>query len=433
MPKNWLGRALSVSAVVYGSAAVLAILSQVIMARIMGAMDYGVYYYALSWIVILALFVRIGFDYVILRFLPVFIHRDEWSLARGLLSFSSRIILINGFILGSLMIGLVILLGDRIESTASQTFIISAPCLFIFGAIYLRQAVLRSLRHVVRSLVPDGIIAPVLLIILSVTIWGAGYDLTAPVAMGLTVIAFAVSLVIGAYWQAVTVPEEVNVAKPNFDRKVWTGIAFSMLIINGMNIILVNIDVIILGLFRAPDEVGIYGISAKTATIAAFPLTIANAVFSPLIAKYFFSNEKQKLQQTIVLGMRLVSLVSIIMLLLGISMSSWVLSFFGDEFTRGESSLRLLVIAQCINALCGPVGLLLALCGYEKDVARVMMVAVFASVTLNFILAPVWGMEGAALATAACIVLWNVTLYLKVRSKLALDASGWIPVRRVGA
>jgi O-antigen/teichoic acid export membrane protein len=84
----------------------------------------------------------------------------------------------------------------------------------------------------------------------------------------------------------------------------------------------------------------------------------------------------------------------------------------------------ILVAAQLVNAMSGPVALLLAQCGHEKLVAKVMLIAVAIAALLDFGLIPTWGNLGAAIATSVSIAFWNVSMLVLARRRLGIDASG---------
>ena len=70
----------------------------------------------------------------------------------------------------------------------------------------------------------------------------------------------------------------------------------------------------------------------------------------------------------------------------------------------------------------GPVGHLMSLTGHGRDSARVYGMAAIVNIVLNLLLIPPLGMEGAAVATATSVVLWNVWLFLLVRRKVGVHS-----------
>ena len=75
-----------------------------------------------------------------------------------------------------------------------------------------------------------------------------------------------------------------------------------------------------------------------------------------------------------------------------------------------------MVIANFFSVLMGQVGQVMALTGHEKITAVAVFFSVIINIILNLILVPDYGMNGAAIATALSIVIWNgILAYWTVR------------------
>jgi len=98
-------------------------------------------------------------------------------------------------------------------------------------------------------------------------------------------------------------------------------------------------------------------------------------------------------------------------------------SVFGEAFGRGAIALAILSGAQVINAATGSVNDLLNMTGHERDTMMGMIVGVVANVVLNFLLIPMWDITGAALATGASLILWNIVLVIQVQRRIGLAAT----------
>jgi len=66
---------------------------------------------------------------------------------------------------------------------------------------------------------------------------------------------------------------------------------------------------------------------------------------------------------------------------------------------------------KLINAACGSVGFLLNMTGHETETAKVIGTAAVFNVVMNLLLAPRFGLQGAAVATAVTFLLWNALLW----------------------
>jgi O-antigen/teichoic acid export membrane protein len=112
-----------------------------------------------------------------------------------------------------------------------------------------------------------------------------------------------------------------------------------------------------------------------------------------------------------------------------------ILAFlFGAEYGGSYLPLIVLALGQLLAALAGPVGLLLAMAGFEKDTARVMGLAAFVNVVLNLALIPRFGPAGAAAASVVTLAVSNIILWRQVHRRLGIESTalgllsrGWAP------
>ena len=96
---------------------------------------------------------------------------------------------------------------------------------------------------------------------------------------------------------------------------------------------------------------------------------------------------------------------------------SFVLDFFGEEFTAGVAPLIVLAISQIINAICGPVMYLLNMTGKEKQARNIIIVASIINVALNLYFIPIYGLMGAAIATGVSTVVWNIMAVFQIKKE----------------
>jgi O-antigen/teichoic acid export membrane protein len=179
-------------------------------------------------------------------------------------------------------------------------------------------------------------------------------------------------------------------------------------------------DTLMLGYFLEPETVGSYRVAFKIGTLITFAQFAVNAALGPRIAALWAKGERAELQAEIYRVARLNALVSVpafggIMLL-----APWLLSFFSPELAPYAGVLRVLALGQVVNALCGPVMYLLNMTGNEQSAQKTMTVAALANAAANLALIPLMGVAGAAWATSATMVLWNVWALIAVYRKTGI-------------
>jgi O-antigen/teichoic acid export membrane protein len=110
----------------------------------------------------------------------------------------------------------------------------------------------------------------------------------------------------------------------------------------------------------------------------------------------------------------------------------WFLLIFGPDFTRGKLALVILSLGHMTAIAMGPVALLLIMTGHERDAAKSVGICALLNVALNASYIPIWGIEGAAFATATSNVLSSLLMLRFVYKKLGIQPTvlGKISLRK---
>ena len=91
--------------------------------------------------------------------------------------------------------------------------------------------------------------------------------------------------------------------------------------------------------------------------------------------------------------------------------------WFGLDFIEGKTALYVLLFGQLINVLCGPVGYILMMTNKQKILRNIIVVSALLNISLNILLIPEYGILGAAFATTASLILWNISSLIYVYKK----------------
>jgi O-antigen/teichoic acid export membrane protein len=83
-----------------------------------------------------------------------------------------------------------------------------------------------------------------------------------------------------------------------------------------------------------------------------------------------------------------------------------LLAMFGPEFSGAKLPLLILIACQLARALFGPSVPLLTVIGAQKENAALAIAALAVLAASNLVLAPVYGVLGAAIAVAITILFW---------------------------
>lgn len=166
-------------------------------------------------------------------------------------------------------------------------------------------------------------------------------------------------------------------------------------------------DTIVLTIYRPDEEIAIYNTALKFSTLAKLNLMAINSISAPKFAELFSRKDFTTLQKVTKQSAKLgfwTSLPATIFLLI---FPSFVLGIYGDDFKAGVLSLVILIVAQLLAVIAGPVGHFLQMTNNQKIYQNIILGTTLLSVVLNFSLIPIWGIEGAAVSAFFTIIIQN--------------------------
>jgi len=137
-----------------------------------------------------------------------------------------------------------------------------------------------------------------------------------------------------------------------------------------------------------------------------------NTVIAPTLAQLYALGDKAKLRKVILTASAVATAFALPLVLLFIFKGEWFLSLaFGEAFAESATALAIITGGQTINAMTGPVGLLLIMSGYEGKATLSRGIGGAVNLVLNVALIQLWGINGAAVAFALSIAT-TMLLYL---------------------
>ena len=400
--------------------------SQLFLARLLGATEYGVYVYVVTWCTLIAMLAKLGFDNCTLRYLPEYMAARSFDRLRGFMIRRSQ--MAGGLsLIGAVAVGLYATAnGSTLGPNLKISFLIGALSIPVSTFLWLQVATLRASLRSVASQLPLSIARPALVALgaLGLLFFDPEF-LVGPVAVGIFLVAS--SLVLLGAWAAARGTLRVTLAnvRPIYETASWCKISTSLMVPSMMLYAMNEMDILMVGALLDTRSAGIYAASARLATLVVFALNAVNVVIAPMISNLYHSGRLDELRTLISDAGRIIFFLSVPVAILLFVLSDQFLSFFGAGFDKGQLSLKILVVGQLFNALSGSVGFLLTMTGHHREAAWVIGLGVLLGFALNFLLIPRFGLEGAAIATVISMVFWNGMLVWLVRRRLNVNMFGF--------
>lgn len=392
------------------------LITAIILARNLGPEQYGYYSFVLAIVSILAIPAMFGLPNLLVRETAKAQSRKDWGLMKGLWSWANQLTL--KLLFAILIIFFVFILVKFKLNPLFECSIYFWASLFIpltaFAA--LRAASLRGLRKVIQGQLPEQVVKPILfLIFLIFSIFLVDSELNASITMMLNIVSTGISFIFGAWLLAKSKPTELYSVEKKYEVNLWFGSVMPLALIAGLDILVVETAIIVLGIFRTASEVGIYKIAVQGAMLVIVGVTAMNTIIAPHISKF---SAEQKIMDICKLAKRSAKFSSLIALL-GFTFfllfgDRLIVLIFGQEYQEAYIPLLWLSAGQLVHAVIGPGGIILTMSGYEKETLFTLLLAAICNVVLNLILIPIYGINGAAIATFFSILFRKIVVWYMV-------------------
>jgi len=232
-------------------------------------------------------------------------------------------------------------------------------------------------------------------------------NVTALHALWTNIAATTTAFLFGAAVLYHSLPNEVKVAQPHPTNPAWIRSAVPLMLLAALQILNAKLDILMLGSMVGTKETGIYSVANRGASLITYVLVAVNAALGPAIASLNVSQDRQRLQHMITKSSRIVLLISLPACVGLVVFGGFFLRIFGQDFASGRVSLSILCLGQLFSAAMGSVTLLLIMTGHERDAVMTLGVSTILNAALNLLLIPRWGIEGAAIASTASVVMRN--------------------------
>lgn len=390
----------------------LAFLASLVYARTLGPDGYGQYAYVIAWVTLLTIPASLG--------LPQYLIREGSKTPVSLCSlrrWADQRVLVSGFLAAMLLCG---------ASFAPQTgearwlFLISAPIPLLASLSAVRQSLIQAHGWIARSQWPKLILAPSA-VLLGITVLWELQDTIQPWQVMAMAAAAACLPVIANSFQLRRAAVE-----PDRERPVYPSLrsATPFIWVAGVYFLLSRTDLIMLGLFRSPEVVGVYAVASRAAEMLTVISTAITVTLAPLFAKLHSQRDTAELQRTLSTMTRRTLVATTPLALIMFFFAPQLLGlFYGEAYMDGSAILRILACSQLLTVTSGPLGSLLNMSGHERPHLTVIGVALMANILLNLALIPPFGSFGAAAATCASVATARLGLLALVRLKLGIRPS----------
>lgn len=369
-------------------------------ARLLGAAEYGIFSYALSLAAFATTFADIGISALLTR---------ETSKKPEMRQqyFNAMLVAKSSLIFGVAL--LVYYVTPFITNVGGVTVLLPMiVAMFIFDA--LREFGFGMHRGLERME-----LEAITKIIMNTLITALGFAAIAHEASASSLInGYVLGAAIGCLLTAFLLRKFIARIKDGINMKIiWPVFKMSwpLGVLQLLGTIMINTDMLILGWFRSPVELGYYGAAQKIILLLYIaPSLLASAVFPVFSRLANVNNARFKiLFEQCIVGAQVLSLPLAVG---GIILAPQLIGLlFGAEYLPSALTLGILMSTLVIVFPSTIFSNALFAFNQQKKFMMFVAIGVISNIILDILLIPRWGIEGSAIATLICQILTNIFVW----------------------
>ena len=402
-----------------------ALATNALLARLLSKQDVGFYFLAFSLIQLGSLMGSLGLEKAVVRFLAESVGLEQFKRARRALLW----IVVLGM-LGAIGVGTVYSISGRM---VAERLFHAPPLAAATGLVAGWMAVLalqkilagafQSFHDIRLSTIFGGLAGGSLLTASMGVLWLARGHATLATALMLGLSSALISLLLGGWLlqrKVAHLPVRGEKGHTVGLREI-VRVAWPLTVTNLTLFILTQAPLWILGAFRTPEEVAVYGAASRAVVLVAMPLTVANSVLPPLIAEMYPQGRKRELERTLRTVATVAGIPAFLALAAFILFGGPILGLmFGDNYRGGAPILALLSLAQLVNVWSGSGSITLSYTGHQATMMTLTIAGGLFTVLAGLAVVGPYGVGGVAASVAAGIAGYNLVLWFVTKRKTGM-------------
>lgn len=408
------------------ASAAIAYLSQIVLARAIGVVDYGIFVAAWSLILILGHLSGLGFSLSVTRLVPELKQGNDRQGLAGLFNVSRLAGLLCASLVAAMLIALIGFVNVFSADQRLTPTLIVLLCLPFFTLTEIQDGLARCFNLPLLALGPPYILRPLAILLLLGLALALGGQAGAAMAASCAALATLIVAFVQFGWLSRTLKQETGLAAPRYRWLPWLAASLPLLVSEGSRIVLQNSDVLVLSLLAGPQEVAAYFAVTKTMVLGAFVAFAVNAAVSHRFAAYHVAGATEQLAAFVRQSTRWVFWPTLASVALMQGLGKPFLSLFGPSFLSAYPLMFVLGAGLVVRAAIGPAERLLAALGDQRICARIYVATLIVGLMLQIGLSSAFGAFGLAVAGAITLVVETVLLAAALQKRHGMAIGVWL-------
>jgi O-antigen/teichoic acid export membrane protein len=378
-------------------------LLNVAIARGFGADALGLFAFGMVVMKSGALFSRLGLDNAIFKYVPQL--SNNHNKRTGIIALCLVLPFIVGIATGSIIFGLFHLIPTTISQAREAVVPLFAFGIPFYAVMTVAISTTQAFNETKYGVYIRDIIQSVFALVLVVLVAAIGVQFR--VAIIGYVLSFAVAVLI-SIWFIRKLGGLSQVLDAQVPAHEVISFSLPLMIVAVTQYVISWTDTLMLGFLTPARDLGAYFAAFQTAALLLIVLQAVNSVFPPLASELHDQDDWVTLGQIYTTITKWIFSLTLLGTIYIFVFDSVVLTIFDLSSPTAEISLVLLTVGQLVAASVGPAGFLLSMTGNERLETLNTTVVSLLNIGLNYVLILLYGIIGAAIATAISLILLNV-------------------------
>ncbi|MCK5040596.1 MAG: oligosaccharide flippase family protein [Candidatus Aenigmarchaeota archaeon] len=378
---------------------------RIYIARYIGHDAYGIFSIALALLGLINVFAILGFSSGLFRYTSFYFARKKYADAKGVLITVFSINSVSCLFFSCLLVFFAPYFAENffhnINTTGPVYVVAFILPFFVFSNHFLALLTVK-LRADYNALIKN-VLEGIIKIFATIALVWLGYSAIAAI-LGYFIAIFG-TFVLSAYFLFFKTDYGIILkSKAKYHSRNLVNYSIPLMITGFVSGFLTYTDTIMLSYFKGVSQTGIYNAALPTAQLIAIA-SCFSVLFFPLFVENYSKKNYKEMNKLYITTVKWIFLIALPMVFVIMFFPGVILNFlWGAEYVGGTVALTILAIGYFVSNVCAPTGGVLKAIEKQNIVLMVTICGSILNVILNYSLIPVFGMAGAAGATATSIV-----------------------------
>jgi len=411
---------------------VFGFLFSVVIARFLGAGQFGLYQLSLTTITIVGAVCYLGLDGGLSRFIPIAVKERREHRLWGIIQLGVGIPFLLSLILALVFILMAEQLSNELFQKPSLTpvlriFCFAIPLTVLAGGLSSVVQGFKKVKYDAYSMSMAfqviKLLGSVALLVMGMGVMGVAISYAAAIAVAMVMLLFFVNRIF-------SLKRPFKSAKRN-TREMFR-FSLPLYFARLLNRFSRNLETLVLGVLGVLADVGVYSAILRLSNIGVMGLNALQRISEPIISELHSQGNTEELRRLYQTTTKWSLTFNLPIFLTVVLFADNLLSIFGNDFTVGAAGFIILSAGILFKAGTGFCGTVVNMTGHTKLGLYNSIIYVATAIILDIVLISRWQLVGAALAGTLTIILINILrttqVFFIIKGLLPFNKSFFKPI-----